>query len=139
MRVRSPAKTANGIRNTDFTGTESCADDLGLVTHSANLMLHLTKYAKIYAAKVATNGFSSEELAWPVCMALKICIDLWDVDLTVLPFGFAQPVSDIHLGIRRAHAKRKLIMAAAEVDSELDRTPLHLCTVAYCGKSITVS
>lgn len=43
----------------DFTGSESCADELGVGTHGANLMLHLTKYAKIYAAKVATNGFFS--------------------------------------------------------------------------------
>lgn len=51
--------------------------------------------------------------------ALKFCIDKWDVDLIVIPFGFRQPVSGIDLEIKRGHAKGKLIMAAANFFSTL--------------------
>ncbi|KAF5131300.1 hypothetical protein E5D57_007654 [Metarhizium anisopliae] len=103
----------------DFTGSKSCADELGVGTHSVNVMLYMTKYVKIYAAKVVTNDFSQEAIASPIRMALKFCIDKWNVDLIVLPFGFRQPVSGIDLEINRGHAKGKLIMAAANFFSTL--------------------
>ncbi|EFY95585.1 Peptidase S8/S53, subtilisin/kexin/sedolisin [Metarhizium robertsii ARSEF 23] len=110
----------------DFTGSKSCADELGVGTHSVNLMLQLTKYAKIYAAKVATSSFSQKVIVREVYLALRFCIDTWDVDLIVLPFWFEQPVFDIELQIKRGHAKGKRIMAAAEFDPVLNSHESHL-------------
>lgn len=71
----------------DFTGSKSCADELGLGTHSINMMLYLTKYVKIYAAKVATNIISQKAIASPVCMVRALRNPIQRQELNALTAG----------------------------------------------------
>lgn len=82
----------------DFTGSKSCADELGVGTHSVNLMLHLTKYAKIYVAKVATNRFSRKTITRPVCEVRALRNPIQRQELNALTAG--SPVLHRHVGCR---------------------------------------
>lgn len=82
----------------DFTGSKSCADELGVGTHSINMMLYLTKYVKIYAAKVATNSFSQKEMASSVYMVRALRNPIQRQELNALTAG--SQVLHRHMGCR---------------------------------------
>lgn len=83
----SAAARRGRLEAMDFTGSKSFADELGVGTHSVNVMLHLTKYAKIYAAKVATSSFSQKVIALPVYMVRALRNPIQRQELNALTAG----------------------------------------------------
>lgn len=82
----------------DFTGSRSCADELGVGTHSVNVMLRLTKYAKIYAAKVATSSFSQKVIVREVYLVRALRNPIQRRELNALTAG--SQVLHRHMGCR---------------------------------------